>query len=77
MPKFFFQIIDRTSAEPIEVEHDFATAEEAKRQARTAMAEMARDGLPEEPLNMLTVEVFDAERKPIIELRLVLEEIPK
>ncbi|RAX41250.1 DUF6894 family protein [Rhizobium tropici] len=77
MSKFLFQLLGQKGPLPVELEYNLATVEDAKRQARTALAEIARDGLPEEPLNMLAVEVFDHERRPIVELRLLLEEIPK
>jgi len=77
MPKFFFQVIDRTSPEPTELAHEFPSLEEAKKEARLALAEMACEGLPEAPLNMISVELFDENRVPIAEFRLLLEEIPK
>jgi hypothetical protein len=77
MPKFFFQVIDRTSPEPTELSHEFPSLEDAKKEARLALAEMACEGLPEAPLNMISVELFDENRVPIAEFRLLLEEIPK
>ncbi|MBP2444807.1 hypothetical protein JOH51_002246 [Rhizobium leguminosarum] len=41
------------------------------------LAEMAAEGLPAEPLNMLSVELFDERRRPLAEIRLILEEIAK
>lgn len=77
MPKFFFQVIDRTSPEPTELAHEFPSLDDAKREARLALGEMACEGLPEAPLNMISVELFDENRIPIAEFRLLLEEIPK
>ncbi|TCR97879.1 hypothetical protein EV281_11098 [Rhizobium sp. BK418] len=77
MPKFFFQVIDRTSPEPTEVANEFPSLDDAKREARLALAQMACDGLPEAPLNMISVELFDEDRVPIAEFRLLLEEISK
>lgn len=77
MPKFFFQVIDRASPEPTELAHEFETLDAAKHEAKLALAEMAREGLPEAPLNMISVELFDENRAPIVEFRLLLEEIPK
>jgi hypothetical protein len=77
MPKFIFQVIDRTSPEPTELAHEFPSLEDAKHQARLALAEMARDGLPEAPFNMVSVELFDEDRRPITEFRLLLEEVAK
>ncbi len=77
MPKFFFQVIDRTGAEPTEFALEFPSLDDAKQEARRALAEMASEGLPAEPLNMLAVELFDENKVPITELRLLLEEVPK
>ncbi|MBY5701035.1 DUF6894 family protein, partial [Rhizobium leguminosarum] len=46
-------------------------------EARTALAEMAADGLPTGDYNMLSVEIFDQQHNPIREIRLILEEIDK
>jgi hypothetical protein len=75
MPLYYFISLDRDGAveTTMELENDF----EATTEARKALAEMALDGLPTEPLNMLSVEVFNGRRVPIIEVRLKLEIIPK
>jgi hypothetical protein len=57
--------------------YDFDTAEAAIEEARKALSEMAADGLPTSEYNMLSVEVFDEEKRPVREIRLVLEEINK
>lgn len=77
MPKYYFQLLDHAGVRPTEMTYDFDTAEEAFAEARTALSEMAADGLPSTEFNMLSVEVFDEKRKPIREIRLVLEEIDK
>ena len=77
MPKFLFQVIDRTNPEPTEVAHEFPSLDDAKREARLALAQMACEGLPEAPLNMISVELFDEDHVPIAEFRLLLEEISK
>ena len=41
------------------------------------LAEMAAEGLPTAPLNMMSVELFDESRRPLAEIRLILEEIAK
>jgi hypothetical protein len=38
---------------------------------------MATEGLPTAPLNMMSVELFDESRRPLAEIRLILEEIAK
>ncbi|SEH87204.1 hypothetical protein SAMN05216228_1010168 [Rhizobium tibeticum] len=77
MPRYYFQIIDSRTAEPLEVSCEFVDVDTAKAEARQALAESAADGLPEAPLNMMSVELFDENRRPITEIRLILEEIRK
>jgi hypothetical protein len=77
MPTFYFRIIDRDGDGPIETAFDFANVDLAIVEARTALAEIAADGLPAGPLNLLSVEVFDETRRPLREIRLILEEIDK
>ncbi|WP_064695931.1 DUF6894 family protein [Rhizobium aegyptiacum] len=76
MPKFHFQLFDRDGV-GTETGYEFESVEAAKAEARRVLAEMAAEGLPTAPLNMLSVELFDESRKPIAEIRLVLEEIAK
>jgi hypothetical protein len=77
MPRYYFSSIDRDGVSPAERTFEFANDLEAAEEARKALAEMALDGLPGEPMNMLSVEVFDEARQPIVEVRLTLETIPK
>lgn len=77
MPKFIFQLVDGTSSDATEIEHDFPSLDDAKREARQTLGEMAREGLPAKPLNMLSVEIFDANNSPLHEVRLLLEELEK
>ncbi|KRB61524.1 hypothetical protein ASE04_21985 [Rhizobium sp. Root708] len=77
MARFYFQLLDHEGVRPAEMVYDFDTAEAAIEEARTALSEMAADGLPTSEYNMLSVEVFDEDRKPIREIRLVLEEIDR
>jgi hypothetical protein len=55
----------------------FDTVEQALAEAHRALAEMAADGLPNPPLNMISLELLDEHRKPIREMRLIFEEIDK
>ena len=55
---------------------EFPDLERAKEEARTLLAEMAVDGLPQEPVDSIAVELQDANRVPIVTFRLVLEAIP-
>ncbi len=77
MARYFFQLLDHKGVRPTEMAYEFDTAEAAIEEARTALSEMAADGLPTGEYNMLSVEVFDETRRPVRELRLVLEEIDK
>ena len=77
MPKFYFQLIDHEGIKPTEMAYDFDNAEDAIAESRTALAEMAADGLPRGEYNMLSVEIFDDQRRPVREIRLILEEIDK
>jgi hypothetical protein len=77
MATFYFQLLDHDGVRPSEMAYDFDCAEAAIDEAKTALSEMAADGLPSSEYNMLSVEVFDSQHKPIREIRLVLEEIDK
>lgn len=77
VPKFYFQLFDRDGAGTTETAYDFESIEAAKAEARRVLAEMATEGLPAAPLNMMSVELFDESRKPLAEIRLILEEIAK
>nr|WP_210282997.1 hypothetical protein [Rhizobium sp. BK049] len=76
VPKFHFQLFDRDGV-GTETGYEFESVEAAKAEARRVLAEMAAEGLPTAPLNMLSVELFDESRKPLAEIRLILEEIAK
>jgi hypothetical protein len=77
MATYYFQLLDHDGVRPTEMAYDFDTAEAAIDEARTALSEMAADGLPAGDYNMLSVEVFDDKRRPVREIRLVFEEIDK
>ncbi|WP_027664178.1 DUF6894 family protein [Rhizobium leguminosarum] len=77
MPKFYFQLFDRDGAGVTETGYDFESIEVAKAEARRVLAEMAAEGLPAAPLNMMSVELFDESHTPLAEIRLILEENPK
>jgi hypothetical protein len=73
MSKFYFKVIDREGVLPPDEPYEFADVKEAMEQARLALTEMATDGLPNEPTNMLSIEVQDEDHKPLLEMRLILE----
>jgi hypothetical protein len=77
MATFYFQLLDHEGVRPTEMAYDFDTVEAAIEEAKTALSEMAADGLPTGQFNMLSVEVFDEWHTPLREIRLVLEEIDK
>lgn len=76
MPSFYIQILERDGS-VTDNESEFHSVEEAKAEAYRALANVAADGLPTQPLNMVSVEVLDDEKRPIWEARLLYEEIDK
>ena len=77
MPKFYFQLLDGTGQDAVESEFEFDNFEVARSQAKSALGEMAREGLPEDPSNMMSVEILDGDRNPLLEIRLTFDEIWK
>jgi hypothetical protein len=69
MPKFVTQLLDATGADASEVEFDFESLADAKLETRAALGEMGRDGLPDDPMKMISAEIFDKDRNPLLELR--------
>lgn len=76
MPGFHFRIVDRDGIFSTEQAYQFESADAACRHAKTVLAEMALDGLPGEPVNAYSVQVLDARRHVIYEVRLKVEIIP-
>ncbi|MFA1625491.1 hypothetical protein ACDY96_22715 [Rhizobium mongolense] len=74
--KYFYRVVG-AKGELAETSCEFDGVQAAKAEARNALAETAAGGLPETPVHMLSVELFDENRLPITELRLILEEISK
>jgi hypothetical protein len=77
MPTYHFQLLDHEGVRPTEMRYEFDSEQAAIEEARTALGEMAADGLPTGDYNMLSVEIFDEQHQPIREIRLILEEIDK
>lgn len=77
MPQYYFSTVagDGTIQSLIPAEHD--TLELAKLEARRMLANLASDGLPRGPLDMMSVEIYDEDRTPLVEYRLALQEIIK
>ncbi|WP_409530388.1 DUF6894 family protein [Shinella sp.] len=76
MGRFFFKIQDQEGVLQPDRGFDFPTLDGAIEEARKLLAEMAVDGLPNGPVDSIAVELQDANRVPIITVRLVLETIP-
>jgi hypothetical protein len=53
MPTFHFQLLDHDGVQPTGMSYEFDSQEAAIAEARTALAEMAADGLPTGDYNML------------------------
>ena len=77
MPKYYFTLLDREGYAASEVAYEFHDNDAAKNEALKILSEMASDVLPSPPMNMISVEVFDEDRRPIVETRLVLDVLPK
>ncbi|MDB5524528.1 MAG: hypothetical protein JWM58_2291 [Rhizobium sp.] len=77
MTTFYIQALGRDLNGPVEAILDCSTIDDAKAEARRVLAEIAAGGLPKNPMDMLSVELFDVDHRPIMEVRLILEEIDK
>lgn len=75
--RYFLEVMDGSGESAVSMSMDFKSEEEALREAHVALSEMARDGLPKEPTNAMSVELFDEHKRPLAELRLTFEVIPK
>nr|WP_298096262.1 hypothetical protein [uncultured Shinella sp.] len=76
MERYYFKIQDQDGVLQPDRGFEFPDLARAKEEARTLLAEMAIDGLPNEPIDSISVELQDANRVPILTFRLVLEAIP-
>lgn len=76
MTRYYFKIQDQEGVLQPDRGFEFADLQSAKEEARMLLAEMALDGLPNEPVDSISVELQDANRVPIVTFRLVLEAIP-
>lgn len=77
MPRYFFTTVDASGSAQSDVSFDFLDIEAAKDEAMALLSGMVKEALPGPPLDMLAVEIFDEDKKPLVELRLLLEVIPK
>jgi hypothetical protein len=76
MERYYFKIQDQDGVLQPDRGFEFPDLERAKEEAKTLLAEMALDGLPNEPIDSISVELQDTNRVPILTFRLVLEAIP-
>ncbi|CAK7255046.1 hypothetical protein KYK30_18730 [Shinella yambaruensis] len=76
MGRYYFKIQDQDGVLQPDRGFDFENLAQAREEAKTLLAEMAIDGLPNEPIDSISVELQDANRVPIITFRLILEAIP-
>ena len=76
MQRYYFKIQDQDGVLQPDRGFEFVDLERAKEEAKMLLAEMAVDGLPNEPIDSISVELQDANRVPIVTFRLVLEAIP-
>ena len=77
MPIFTFQTIDARGEEPTKQIVECIDVDAAVLDGRRLLADLAAEGLPENAMGMISVEVFDSEKRPIVEYRLLFEEIAK
>jgi hypothetical protein len=77
MPQFFFTTVAGDGTIQSQIPAELETIDLARIEARRILANLASDGLPREPLDMMSVEIYDQDRKPLVEYRLALQEIIK
>ena len=73
MAAFYFNVIDNDGTIPADDPFDFPDLIAAIRQAKIVLAEMALDGLPEDPIKALEIEVLNADRRPVVKMTLELQ----
>ena len=73
MPIFFFRSPYELAAPSSDDEIEFEDLEQAVGQARVAICELASDFLPISPVNMIAIEIQDAEGITQAEVRLSLD----
>jgi hypothetical protein len=77
MPQFYFTTIAADGTIRTGIPCEAADIDAASKEAKRELSRLAAEGLPDDPINMLSVEIYDEQQKPELELRLVLEEIRK
>ncbi len=77
MARYYFTTLDKEGPTDSEVPFEFPDDDAAKEEGMRLLSGLASEHLPGPPMDMLSVEVLDAERRPLVELRLMLDIIPK
>lgn len=77
MPRYVFQTLHAESDEPLDSAREATDDDAARDIGRQMLVAAASKGLPSAHGDMIAVEVFDSERQPLVEVRLVYEEIAK
>lgn len=77
MPRYYFTTIASAHDIRPQVPHDYPSLEVARSEARLQLARMATERLPSDPGEMLSVEIFAEDMRPLVELRLMFQEIEK
>jgi hypothetical protein len=77
MPLFHFTTLGADGTVTPQIPYECVDREDAKEKARDLLSRLAATGVPNDSLNMLSVEIYDEGHQPLHEIRLVLEEIPK
>lgn len=73
MALFYFKVVDNDGTIPADDGFEFPDLPSAVRQAKVVLAEMALDGLPQDPEKALEIEVQNADHFPIVRLLLELK----
>jgi hypothetical protein len=76
MTGFFFTTVSGTDVQS-NIPVQCPTLGEAKTEALRVLVRMVGERLPDDPCEMLSVEIFDDAEKPLTELRLMYQEIDK
>lgn len=76
MPRFYFEILERDGS-ITDGEGEFGSLDEAKVEAGRKLTDVAADGLPCPPMNMISIQILGEARDPLWEARLSYEEIDK
>ena len=73
MAAFYFKVVDNDGTIPADDAFDVPDLMAAIRQAKIVLAEMALDGLPEDPVKALEIEVQNADHRPVVRMKLELQ----